>query len=811
MERLTTNVPQPDQRLATPAAPLRAQPLTQIRRALGNRAFGQAIQAKLTISRPGDEYEQEADRVADQVMRMPDDSTPAAVRSDGSPHISGLQRECAQCEEEEIQRQPMNGTMDEEEEEATLQAKAVPGHSPQVTPAVQAQIEGLRGGGEPLPESARAFFEPRFGYDFSHVRTHTGAHAAESARAVNALAFTVGPNVVFGAGRYEPNTDEGRNLLAHELTHVVQQTPSLSHKTPTIQRLSEEAGSTAPLSRTLIAEDSAEELAPGQMKKSEFLAELHTAVCNTAEEALAGTGRSTEGCPYFDYWFGYYSGQDCHHIERAIHKYAPEASSATTVSEYISLIVARVRGSVELWANTGEAPGAPEDLPSAMPEAASTAGAEDSGAENGNILFKGREGGAKDAGNPRALQAQLGSGQPLDSDVNSRMSSAFGYDFSRVRTHTDSQAAAISSDLNARAFTIGRDVAFGAGEYQPGTMIGDAILAHELAHVAQQGEANSSTGPMPSDGSLQNALEEDADTSAVGAVVSLWSATKGWLSDVAQNAMPRLKTGLKLQRCKGGKEKPPDASKITDATIEATAEYKAYMDPALQWQTTHNLTREEALLAYRLIVRTRSEGTTVNWPADAEKFMNLARKQLGALKEATGLKGKLYWEAVTPQMVEGQSPWTDFGKWLLEGGPEPDLTTGKVNCWEMVMFSAYRGNYTSKQRIEDIYKKGVSTNVPGTTSFPDTIEKELRRGNEYVLKPNDPDSPEPLPGDIVIFTKAANHAAISLGTKDSLGRHKIISHWPPPDGTYKVKETTIEELLAQMQPGNVVKFWSPAW
>src|SRR4029453_11219320 len=171
MERLTTNVPQPDQRLATPAAPLRAQPLTQIRRALGN------------------EYEQEADRVADQVMRMPDDSTPAAVRSDGLPHISGLQRKCAQCEEE-IQRQPMNGTMDEEEEEAPLQAKEVPGHSPQVTPAVQAQIDGLRGGGEPLPESARAFFEPRFGYDFSHVRTHTGAHAAESAKAVNAMAFT---------------------------------------------------------------------------------------------------------------------------------------------------------------------------------------------------------------------------------------------------------------------------------------------------------------------------------------------------------------------------------------------------------------------------------------------------------------------------------------------------------------------------------------------------------------------------------------------------------------------------------------------
>jgi len=546
----------------SPLASTRA--LDTLRRALGNQAFGQAIQAKLTINRPGDEYEQEADRVADQVMRMPDDSTPAAVRSDGPPHISGLQRKCAQCEEEEIQRQPMNGTMDEEEEESPLQAKEVPGHSPQVTPAVQAQIDGLRGGGEPLPESARAFFEPRFGYDFSHVRTHTGAHAAESAKAVKALAFTAGPNVVFGSGRYEPNTLEGRKLLAHELTHVVQQTPFLSHKKPTIQRLPEEASSTAIPSRTMIVEDSVEELAPGQMKRSEFLAELQTAVCQTAEEALAGTGRSTEGCPYLDYWFGYYSGQDSQHIERAIHKYAPEASSVTTASEYISLIVARVRRSVDLWARTGEATGAPEGMPSAMPEgvpsampeAASTAGAEGSGAENGNILFKGREGGAKDAGNPQALQAQLGSGQPLDGVVNSRMSSAFGYDFSRVRVHNDASAAGLSASLNARAFTLGEHVAFGSDEYQPGTLIGDALIAHELAHVVQQGGESNSVAPKQM-GDLQNdALEEDADKSAVGAMVSLLNGAKGALAEIAQNAMPRLRSGLRLSRCKGKAAEP---------------------------------------------------------------------------------------------------------------------------------------------------------------------------------------------------------------------------------------------------------------
>jgi hypothetical protein len=81
----------------------------------------------------------------------------------------------------------------------------------------------LQGGGQPLPRSERAFFEPRFGYDFSSVRIHTDAHAAEAARVAKARAFTVGEDVVFGAGHFAPETPAGRRLLAHELTHTVQQ------------------------------------------------------------------------------------------------------------------------------------------------------------------------------------------------------------------------------------------------------------------------------------------------------------------------------------------------------------------------------------------------------------------------------------------------------------------------------------------------------------------------------------------------------------------------------------------------------------
>ncbi|MGH9764800.1 MAG: DUF4157 domain-containing protein [Blastocatellia bacterium] len=83
--------------------------------------------------------------------------------------------------------------------------------------------EVLRSPGQPLDSTTRAFMEPRFGHDFSRVRVHTDRRAGESARATNALAYTAGQNVVFGEGNYRPNTPDGKRLLAHELTHVVQQ------------------------------------------------------------------------------------------------------------------------------------------------------------------------------------------------------------------------------------------------------------------------------------------------------------------------------------------------------------------------------------------------------------------------------------------------------------------------------------------------------------------------------------------------------------------------------------------------------------
>jgi len=162
-----------------------------------------AIQTKLAINKPGDIYEQAADRVTEQVMRMPEPQPQCACPCGGG---------CPKCKME----QPG-------QEYDRVQAKRV-GSGDLVQTAVPPIVhEVLSSPGHSLDTATRVFMEPRFGHDFSQVRVHADAKAAESACAMNALAYTVGRDVVFGAGHYQPHTGEGQRLLAHELSHTIQQ------------------------------------------------------------------------------------------------------------------------------------------------------------------------------------------------------------------------------------------------------------------------------------------------------------------------------------------------------------------------------------------------------------------------------------------------------------------------------------------------------------------------------------------------------------------------------------------------------------
>ncbi|MCW5854209.1 MAG: DUF4157 domain-containing protein [Anaerolineae bacterium] len=182
---------------------------------------------------------------------------------------------------------------------------------------------------------------------------------------------------------------------------------------------------------------------------------------------------------------------------------------------------------------------------------------------------------AKAKDDPVVVQSQLGRGQPLDTQVKSTMEEAFGQDFSQVQTHTDAPAARLSTGLNARAFAVGNHVAFADGEYQPGTPTGDALIAHELAHVTQQqGATGHQAGVMKKGEGESSAAEADADRSAIGVVASIWGKAKGAVSSLGQSAVPSLKTGLGLQRCTRRAAPPP----ITAQRVEFSGSHA--MSPA---------------------------------------------------------------------------------------------------------------------------------------------------------------------------------------------------------------------------------------
>ncbi len=323
----------------------------------------------------------------------------------------------------------------------------------------------------------------------------------------------------------------------------------------------------------LVVADDAATVAPGQMRKSEFLEQLRSAACATADDALAEAGQSTEGCPYIEQWLEYYADREPAHIERALRKYAPEAATATSARDYITAVNNRIRQGVQRWARTGEVPDVPDELKGMVggPGAALGAiggllgsiGSAIGGAFSsiGKALFKRKEGAAKASDDPQEIQSQLSGGQPLDAGAKSRMGAAFGNDFSNVRIHTNSRATELSDQLQARAFTIGSDVAFGAGEYKPGTLIGDALIAHELAHVVQQ-QAAAANPPLTKTEADGGAQETEADEAAVSVVASLHAGFN------TQRPRSTLVRSLRLQSC-GSCSKPPQIKVPRGASVTA--------------------------------------------------------------------------------------------------------------------------------------------------------------------------------------------------------------------------------------------------
>lgn len=206
------------------------------------RLLGGRLQTKLRVNRPGDRYEREADHIAEQVMRMPE-STHAAIpeateivqrqRGDGASETAPFRNDARNQDGMRLPPQPSTMTSPVQRQSGGLRQMGVgavslgnretPGYVPDVTQSTESQIHSLRGRGEALPAATRGFLEPRFGRDLAGIRIHTDQTSGELAARLQSRAFTLGSDIFFAGGEYEPRTSNGMRLLCHELTHAVQQ------------------------------------------------------------------------------------------------------------------------------------------------------------------------------------------------------------------------------------------------------------------------------------------------------------------------------------------------------------------------------------------------------------------------------------------------------------------------------------------------------------------------------------------------------------------------------------------------------------
>jgi hypothetical protein len=222
-----------DPRVASP------RDILALQRAYGNRAVTHLIQTKLMVGPAGDKYEREADRVAEQVLTMPAPAGNQQSAVGGQPPVQRQAEEEVQTkplaasitplvqrqaeEEEEVQTTPLLQRQAEEEEGVQTKPLLNPEGGFAASPGLERRLAAHKGSGSPLPEEVRADMETRLGADFSGVRVHTGGEAVQMSQELSAQSFTHGQDIYFGAGKYDPGSDTGKRLLAHELTHVVQQ------------------------------------------------------------------------------------------------------------------------------------------------------------------------------------------------------------------------------------------------------------------------------------------------------------------------------------------------------------------------------------------------------------------------------------------------------------------------------------------------------------------------------------------------------------------------------------------------------------
>jgi hypothetical protein len=477
------------------------------------------IQTKLTVGAVGDRYEQEADRVAAQVMRMsiPPDHSPQVQRF--GEEDNPVQRwSLAQSITPLVQRR-----VDEHLQMRSMVQRAFQAGGNQASGDLESRLNASSGGGSALAPEVRAFMEPRFGADFSSVRVHTGSEAVQMNRELGAQAFAHGSDVYFGAGKSPGNNE----LTAHELTHVVQQTSSvgIGQLSAPVQRQSKGA-ITLPEINIVAVPPASLRSAIGtrgyyRKRNADFVARADAGETSpdyylnygdkyvnrfktVLRPKLSSTGQAWLDCTLVALQTAIEDQRDANpwafaEIERDNDKFRDFAYS-THSSAYVDCGVCELPiidqfkiGFTPDFKDLLSLGGVEQILDSfAMCNAvwfyprgpAVQRRVHDEQVQMRSLVQRAfQSGGTPASGDLESrLNTSKGGGSALAPEVRAFMEPRFGADFSSVRVHTGGEAVQMNRELGAQAFAHGSDVYFGAGK-SPGN---NELTAHELTHVVQQ-------------------------------------------------------------------------------------------------------------------------------------------------------------------------------------------------------------------------------------------------------------------------------------------------------------------------------------
>jgi hypothetical protein len=364
----------------------------------------------------------------------------------------------------------------------------------EAAPDVEQAVQRVRGGGQALDSKVRSQMEPTFGADFSGVRIHADTRADTLNRQLNARAFTTGQDIFFRQGAYNPGASSGRELLAHELTHVVQQNGDGVQRKLTLGQPDD------------IYEQEADQVAQAVMQREQQVAQRQAnerLLCRQPEEEKEEESvrvqrqaeeeeeekpvqmktehslvqRQVEGEEKEEEREPIQAKTECSWVQRQVKE--PEEEEAIQTKALADKTIRLIQRQVD---------------------------EEEAEAVKTKRLSQKRD--QVGIGIETQLSPFKGRGNPLPDKVSSFMEPRFGFDFDGVRIHNDAEAADSAKRIGAAAYTSGKDIYFGAGKYQPHTIEGKELIAHELVHVVQQ--TKSSIKKPQNMGEANNHYEREA-------------------------------------------------------------------------------------------------------------------------------------------------------------------------------------------------------------------------------------------------------------------------------------------------------------